>query len=204
MPEFFVPFVSSCSHLSPKPLGLLLNFHEMTLVNGISRLILPGVNVAGTRTFAVKLDCDLAALAQEWQISVTTAREVLRVQSLPTWGPMRWRDEGILAPTLRGRYHGVCADVQELSGRVVRASSLAWPLWTQHKGVVLLANFSGEPAEKVVVQFRSPMPVSKIRSLRNGDLKFTKDQRQVELIMPMGEVTDVLVLSPPGRRGERR
>ena len=48
LPKFFVPFVSSCSHLRPKPLGLLLNFHEMALVNGISRLILPGVNVAGT------------------------------------------------------------------------------------------------------------------------------------------------------------
>ena len=25
LPKFFVPFVSSCSHLRPKPLGLLLN-----------------------------------------------------------------------------------------------------------------------------------------------------------------------------------
>jgi hypothetical protein len=38
--------------------------------------------------FAVALDRDLAALAQEWEISVTTAREVLQVQSLPTWDPM--------------------------------------------------------------------------------------------------------------------
>ena len=37
--------------------------------------------------FAVELDRELAALAQEWQISVTTAREVLQVQSLPTWDP---------------------------------------------------------------------------------------------------------------------
>ena len=74
--------------------------------------------------FAVELDRDLAALAQEWQISVTTAREVLQVQSLPTWDPKRWRREAALRETLRGRYHGVCADVQELSDRVVRASSL--------------------------------------------------------------------------------
>ncbi len=74
--------------------------------------------------FAVQLGCDLAALAQEWQISVTTAREVLQVQSLPTWAPQRWRREAALRETLRGRYHGVSADVQKLSDRVVRASSL--------------------------------------------------------------------------------
>ena len=74
--------------------------------------------------FAVELDRELAALAQEWQISLTTAREVLQVQSLPTWDPKRWRREAALRATLRGRYHGVCADVQELSDRVVRASSL--------------------------------------------------------------------------------
>ena len=72
----------------------------------------------------MQLDRELAALAQEWQIRVTTAREVLQVQSLPTWNPKRWRREATLRETLRGRYHGVCADLQELSDRVVRASSL--------------------------------------------------------------------------------
>ena len=67
--------------------------------------------------FAVELDRELAALAQEWQIRVTTAREVLQVQSLPTWDAKRWRREATLRETLRGRYHGVCADVQELSDR---------------------------------------------------------------------------------------
>ena len=61
--------------------------------------------------FAVELDRDLAALAQEWQIGLT-AREVLQVQSLPTWDPKRWRREAALRATLRGRYHGLCADVQ--------------------------------------------------------------------------------------------
>jgi hypothetical protein len=74
--------------------------------------------------FAGELDRDLTTLAQEWQISVATAREVLRVQSLPTGDPRRWRREAALREALRGRYHGVCADVQELSDRVVRASSL--------------------------------------------------------------------------------
>src|SRR5208337_2532506 len=53
-----------------------------------------------------------------------TAREVLQVQSLPTWDAKRWRREAALRETLRGRYHGVCAEVQELSDRVVQASSL--------------------------------------------------------------------------------
>ncbi len=74
--------------------------------------------------FAVALDRDLTTLAQEWQISVTTAREVLEVQFLPTWDPKRWRREAVLRETLRERYHGVCADVQELSNQVVRASSM--------------------------------------------------------------------------------
>jgi hypothetical protein len=74
--------------------------------------------------FAVELDRNLTTLAREWQISMTTAREVLRVQSLPTGDPKRWRREAALRAALRGRYHGVCADVQELSERVVRASSL--------------------------------------------------------------------------------
>ena len=37
--------------------------------------------------FAVELDRDLAALAQEWQISLTTAREVLQVQIPADMGP---------------------------------------------------------------------------------------------------------------------
>jgi hypothetical protein len=74
--------------------------------------------------FAVELDHDLAALAQKWQIGVTIAREVLLVQALPTWSSERWRREATLRETLRGRYYGVCADVQELADRTVRASSL--------------------------------------------------------------------------------
>ncbi len=74
--------------------------------------------------FAVDLDRELAAFAQEWQISVTTAREVLQMQSLPMWDPKRRRCEAALRETLRGRYHGVYANVEELSDRVVWASSL--------------------------------------------------------------------------------
>jgi hypothetical protein len=94
--------------------------------------------------FAVELDDKLAALAQEWQISVTTAREVLQVQSLPTWDPKRWRREAALRETLRGHYHGVCADVQELSDRVVRASSLVENLNSRLRSYFFLRRQLGE------------------------------------------------------------
>jgi hypothetical protein len=74
--------------------------------------------------FAVQLDGDLTNLARDWQISVATAREVLHVLYLPTWDSKRWPRVAALRETLRGRYHGVCAAVQELSDRVVRASSM--------------------------------------------------------------------------------
>jgi hypothetical protein len=74
--------------------------------------------------FAVQLDRDLTSLAQDWQISVATAREVLQVQYLPTWDSKQWPRVAALRETLRERYHGVCAAVQELSNRVVRASSM--------------------------------------------------------------------------------
>ena len=74
--------------------------------------------------FTVQLDRDLENLAQDWQISMATAREILEVQCLPTWNPKQWSRVATLRETLRGRYHGVWADVRELSDRVVRASSL--------------------------------------------------------------------------------
>jgi hypothetical protein len=94
--------------------------------------------------FAVQLDRDLAALAQEWQIGEATAREVLQVQALPTWDPKRWRREAALRELLRGRYHGVCADVQELSERVVRASSLVENLNSRLRAYFFLRRQLGE------------------------------------------------------------
>jgi hypothetical protein len=74
--------------------------------------------------FTVQLDRDLENLAQEWQISTATAREVLELQCLPTWDPKQWSRVAALRETLRGRYHGVWAEVRKRSDGVVRASSL--------------------------------------------------------------------------------
>ncbi len=94
--------------------------------------------------FTIELDRDLTTLAQEWQISVATAREALQVQSLPTWDPKRWCREAALRETLRGRYYGVCAAVQELSDRVVRASSLVENLNSRLRSYFFLRRHLGK------------------------------------------------------------
>jgi hypothetical protein len=94
--------------------------------------------------FAVDLDRDLAALSQQWQIGSATAREVLEMQALPMSDRRRWRRETALRATLRGRYHGVCADVEELSARVVRASSLVESLNSRLRSYFFLRRYLGE------------------------------------------------------------
>jgi hypothetical protein len=94
--------------------------------------------------FAVGLDRDLAALARRWQIGSATAREVLEMQALPVCDPRRWRREAALRETLRGRYHGVCADVEELSAGVVRASSLVENLNSRLRNSFFLRRYLGE------------------------------------------------------------
>jgi hypothetical protein len=94
--------------------------------------------------FAVGLDRDLAALARQWQIGMATAREVLGVHGLPACDPRRWRREAALREALRGRYHGVCADVAELSDHVVRASSLVENLNSRLRNYFFLRRHLGE------------------------------------------------------------
>ena len=94
--------------------------------------------------FAVELDRDLAALARQWQVGSATAREVLEMQALPVYDSRRWRREATLRETLRGRYHGVCADVEELSAQVVRASSLVENLNSRLRNYFFLRRYLGE------------------------------------------------------------
>ena len=49
---------------------------------------------------------------------------MLHTQALGVWDRRRWPGEAQLRDKLRGRYHGLSTAVAELSGRVVRASSL--------------------------------------------------------------------------------
>ena len=66
------------------------------------------------------------------------------MQALSTCDPKRWRREAALRETLRGRYHGVCADVEELSDRVVRASSIVEGLNSRPRNYFYLRRQLGE------------------------------------------------------------
>jgi hypothetical protein len=71
---------------------------------------------------------------------------------------------------------------------------LAWPLWTSNKGVVLLANFTAQPQPNVEVVFTSPVPVSKLRSIRKGDLPFSTHGPQIKTTLSVDDVSDILVI----------
>jgi len=75
--------------------------------------------------FAGPLDEALAKAAARYAVSVTLARELLRVQALPAHSPQRGPQEAALRQQLRGRYHGLSVAVAEAARRVVRASSVA-------------------------------------------------------------------------------
>jgi hypothetical protein len=94
--------------------------------------------------FARELDRDLATLARQWQIGPATARAVLEVQALPACDRRRWPREAALREALKGRYHGVCADVEELSAHVVRASSLVENLNSRLRNSFFLRRQLGE------------------------------------------------------------
>ena len=66
------------------------------------------------------------------------------MQSLPETDRRRWRREARLRETLRGRYYGVCADVEELSVGVVRASSLVENLNSRLRNYFFLRRHLGE------------------------------------------------------------
>jgi hypothetical protein len=71
---------------------------------------------------------------------------------------------------------------------------LAWPLWGKDKGVVLLANYTGQPQPNVEVTFDSPLRVHKLRSLRRGEMAFTNEGGQIRATLSVEDVTDILVV----------
>jgi hypothetical protein len=71
---------------------------------------------------------------------------------------------------------------------------LTWPLWTKDKGVLLLANYTGQPRPGVEVTFDSPVPVHKLRSIRRGELTFTNEGGQIRTTLPVEDVTDILIV----------
>jgi len=102
--------------------------------------------------FAAALDDDLAAVAQECAVPVALVREVLGVQALSEYDVRRGPREAALRQALRGRYHLVCEAVAEVSGSVVRASSVVENLNSRLRNYFFLRRQMG-PDSLTLLQF---------------------------------------------------
>jgi hypothetical protein len=74
--------------------------------------------------FAVALDQDLAALAEEFAVPVATVRSILQTQALPGGEAQRWQRQAWLWKQLGGRYWPLREAVVAVAAGVVRASSV--------------------------------------------------------------------------------
>jgi hypothetical protein len=102
--------------------------------------------------FAAQLDTDLAALAQECEVPVALTREALQVQALSAYDVRRGPREAALQQALGGRYHLVREAVAELSGGVVRASSVVENLNSRLRNYFFLRRQVG-PDALALLQF---------------------------------------------------
>jgi len=74
---------------------------------------------------------------------------------------------------------------------------LAWPLWSKRQGAVLIANYTGQPADSVNIMFKAPMRVRRVESLRAGKLQFKRGRGGVvTCTLPVRDVTDILLVNP--------
>jgi hypothetical protein len=74
--------------------------------------------------FAAQLDQDLACLAAEFQLPITTLRDVFNTQTLDLEDPTRWPREIALRHRLGGRFFSLSEELAELAQQTVRASSI--------------------------------------------------------------------------------
>jgi hypothetical protein len=102
--------------------------------------------------FADRLDLDLAALAQEWQVTEALARELLQVQALPPHRLQRWQRDAALHRQLGTRYYPVSQAIQELARNTVRASSVVENLNSRLRSYFFLRRHLG-PDYLVLLQF---------------------------------------------------
>jgi hypothetical protein len=93
--------------------------------------------------FAAALDKDLAALALEWQVGAATVRQVLQTQQMSAWDTRRWQREATHRQQLGGCYYALSAAVEEMAGRVVRASSLVENVNSRLRNYFLLRRHLG-------------------------------------------------------------
>lgn len=93
--------------------------------------------------FAAQLDRDLAGLAAEFQLPVTTLREVFHVAALGLEDPSRWPREIVLRRQLGNRFFPLSEALSELARLTVRASSVIENLNSRLRGYFFLRRHLG-------------------------------------------------------------
>jgi hypothetical protein len=93
--------------------------------------------------FAAALDQQLAAVAQEYEVSPALVREVLAVSVADERCPATWERDAELHRRLRGRYRGVQEAVAEVASGTVRASSVIENLNSRLRGYFFLRRHLG-------------------------------------------------------------
>jgi hypothetical protein len=102
--------------------------------------------------FAVALDQDLAALAEEFAVPVATVRSILQTQALPGGEAQRWQRQAWLWKQLGGRYWPLREAVVAVAAGVVRASSVIENLNSRLRNYFFLRRQLG-PDYLVLLQF---------------------------------------------------
>jgi hypothetical protein len=93
--------------------------------------------------FARALDADLGGLAEDFQVPVAVAREVLQVEALDPRRPSRWQREAALRQRLGARFRPLREAVVELARHTVRASSVIENLNSRLRGYFFLRRHLG-------------------------------------------------------------
>jgi len=102
--------------------------------------------------FAAQLDRDLAGLAAEFQLPVTTLREAFHVAALNLEDPSRWSREIVLRRQLGNRFFPLSEALRELARLTVRASSVIENLNSRLRGYFFLRRHLG-PEYLELLQF---------------------------------------------------
>jgi len=80
---------------------------------------------------------------------------------------------------------------------------LAWPIIARNGAAILIANYTGNPAGKVNLEFSVPWDVKRIHSLRHGNVIFSRAGDRYRCALVVDDVTDILVVEPVGG-GQKR
>jgi hypothetical protein len=102
--------------------------------------------------FAVQLDQDLAALAQEFEVAEPLVRRFLDLQTLDLRNPRRWAVDAMLHQQLGARYYPLSQAAQKLVRGTVRASSIIENLNSRLRSYFFLRRHLG-PDYLALLQF---------------------------------------------------